>query len=71
MWLDLRLLCLPLSCFAAGLSIWACALKGGALPRLRSPLLTLHVGTLRPRANAGKRPPYAMRGPGLRLVKRG
>lgn len=37
--------------------------------KLRTPILTLHVGTLKPNPDAGKRKPYAMRGERLRLVK--
>lgn len=39
-----------------------------ALPRLRSPLLTLHVLTQRLNPTAGTRPPYSMHRPPLRLV---
>ncbi len=37
--------------------------------RLRSPLLTLHVSTLKLSPHAGKRPHYEMHRPHLRLVK--
>ena len=36
----------------------------------RSPLLRLHIETLRLRDDGGARPPYAMRLPRLRLIKR-
>lgn len=42
--------------------LWRCSAPS-------SPLLRLHVQTLRPRLNAGKRPPYTMRAARLRLVK--
>lgn len=48
---------------------WALLPSAAArLPR-RSPLLRLHVSTLRVRPNAGARPRYAMRGPALQLVR--
>ena len=37
-----------------------------ALPRLRTPLLRLHVSTLKPNPHAGLRPHYEMRA--LRLI---
>lgn len=47
--------------------------SGGARPLsarpLSSPLLTLHVSTLRPNPSAERRPRYVMRGGPLRLVK--
>lgn len=36
--------------------------------RIRTPLLSLHVSTLRPNPNAGQSKPYEMRGGPLRLV---
>lgn len=39
-----------------------------ALPRLRTPLLTLHVSTLKLNPTAGERPPYSMHKTPLRLV---
>lgn len=36
--------------------------------RIRTPLLRLHVETLRPNLHAGQPKPYAMRGGALRLV---
>lgn len=48
----------------------ACLLSPGGKLSQRSRLLSLHVETLRLRANAGKRPPYAMLLPRLRPVKR-
>ena len=38
--------------------------------RIRTPLLRLHVSTLKPSPSAGKHKPYTMQGGHLRLVKR-
>lgn len=64
------LLCVQCSAIAmasmssAAARLWTCS-------RPSSPLIKLHVQTLRLNPTAGKRPPYAMRGRRLRLVKRG
>jgi len=39
-----------------------------APPRLRTPLLSLHAQTLKLNPNAGRKPPYTMHRPPLRLV---
>ncbi len=78
MWASIPIFCWP----AAWLSLWLCgsgttlawklsgaALQCGNRPR-SSPLLKLHVSTLKLKPNAGKRQPYAMRGEPLRLVPR-
>ena len=58
--------------YLAGLATASALAWSGLGPqRLRTPLLQLHVATLRTRGDAGKRLPYAMRLPRLRLVKPG
>ena len=67
---------LPLLAWSLCLASWATVMAStlpAAAPRsprsrLSTPLLTLHVQTLRLNPNAGKRPRYAMRLPRLRLV---
>lgn len=48
---------------------WSAAAARWPCKRPSSPLLTLHVQTLRLNQSAGKRPPYRMRAPRLHLVK--
>ena len=43
-------------------TLWKCSAPS-------SPLMRLHVQTLKLKPSAGKRPPYTMRAPRLRLVK--
>ena len=66
-----------LSAWAAG---WATAWQSGLARhanslsqtptcRIRTPLLTLHIETLKPNPHAGQPKPYAMKGGPLRLVR--
>lgn len=65
------------SAWATGLALASSAValrSASAMPRpwcwpARSRLLQLHVRTLRLNPHAGQKPPYAMRGPTLALVK--
>lgn len=58
--------------WATGWQMGAARATNSLLPahtfRMRTPLLRLHVSTLRPNPNAGQRRPYEMRGGPLRLV---
>lgn len=68
-WSPLLLLSLLPLCWGTAM---ASTLNAGALHSLNkrpaTPLLRLHVRTLRLNPNAGKRPRYAMRGTRMRLV---
>lgn len=59
-------------CLAASATAMASTLNAAALRSLNArpstPLLKLHVQTLRLNPNAGQRPRYVMRAPRLRLV---
>lgn len=52
-----------------GIARHASSLSRAPMPRIRTPLLRLHVATLRLNPTAGQRRPYEMRGGHLRLVK--
>lgn len=79
MWSRLPIYCWP----AAWLSLWLAGAATGTawqlsmtaprrpLLRLRTPLLTLHVSTLRLRPHAGQQKPCEMHRPNLHLVKPG
>lgn len=58
--------------WATGWQMGAARATNSLLPshtlRIRTPLLSLHVSTLKPNPHAGQSEPYAMQGGPLRLV---
>ena len=68
-WLPSLLSCWLLLQASTAAHKWSAAARRLNNSAPSSPLLRLHMQTLRLRPNGGRRPHYAMRAPRLRLVK--